>query len=267
MSIDTPNTKVVTVNGKRRPYVKVTPEIEGEVLAAQRVLGIAASYDDIEKMTGIPARSVKYILTDLPRLRRTEVGDEAAAKSLKARVYDLIETLGEVKDVLEVKRLLGTGDDEHSIMHVLHSLHTQGRIDFTERGNGMGTATAVNIHLAKRGPKPKPVEPEPVLAEGDYDIGDNGAVIPAEPSNIGQPDVEHPVYPLLHDLAQREWRRAVGDPKANAYLSAATSLEHVDPTLAAEMMAKAEALAEPFPSPIEAEYLRYATANPPHGEG
>ena len=243
---------------EKRKYVRVTPEIEGTVLAVHEALGVASTYDEVAARSGIPARTVKYILVDLPRLRRAEAGDAAADGSLKSRVYDLIETIGEVKDVPELRRLLGMSDDEHSILHVLHSLHTQGRIDFTERGNGMGNATAVNIHLAKRGPKPKQVEPEP----GEIAGGTDHASEP-EPQSI----VAETGYPLLRALAEREWRRLDGDSKANAYLTAATALEHVDPDTARGLMEKAEAHAEPFPSPIEAEYLRYATANPAAKEG
>ena len=136
-----------------RGYVRVTPDMEAEVISARDRLG-AVGYADVAADTGIPERTIKYILVDLPRLRRVKAGEDEAEGSLKGRIYEAVKVLGHIKDVAEVRRIVGMADSDHDVMHVLHSLHTQGRIDFDDRGNGIGTATVVNIRtpnkLAKR---------------------------------------------------------------------------------------------------------------------
>lgn len=252
--------------GEKRQYIKITPDMEGHVLAIKHRLGIGASIADIAEAAGLPPRTVRYMLVEMPHLKRAADGDTVVAASLKDRIYDTISTVLVIRDVHQLRELLGMGDTEHDIVHVLHSLHTQGRIDFDERGNGQGTATYVNIRMPKRGPKPK------VTTDAVTEMAALHTVVPAgepEPDPVAQdtdqaPSQPAPVeegYPLLNALAEREWRRTDGDSKANSYLAAATAIEHIDPEMSRDLMAKADALAEPFPSPIEAEYLRFATAH------
>jgi hypothetical protein len=144
-------------------------------------------------------------------------------------------------------------DTEHDVMHVLHSLHTQGRIDFDERGNGMGTATVVNIRLPKKG-KPKSL-PMPTMKDVRPEATTEEEPLLPTPS-APEPD-KGEGYPLLDALLEREYKRLDLDAKAMAYITAAEAIEYIDPEAAAALMAKAEAHSFTFPSPIEQEYLRY----------
>jgi alkylated DNA nucleotide flippase Atl1 len=139
-------------SAQARGYTRVTADIQASILAARDRLG-ATSYADIAEYTGLPERTVKYVLVDLPRLRRIQAGEGKTQGSLKERVMTAVKAIGPIKDVGELRRIVGMADTEHDVMHVLHSLHTQGRIDFTERGNGMGKATVVDIHVPKKGAK------------------------------------------------------------------------------------------------------------------
>jgi alkylated DNA nucleotide flippase Atl1 len=279
--------------GNTRGYIRVTPEIEAAVLATRERLG-AAAYADIAEVAGLPERTVRYVLTDLPRLRRGAEGEERAAKSLKERIYAIVEAIGEVKDVTELRRILGMADSEHDVMHVLHSLHTQGRIDFTERGSGMGKATVVAIRLPKKGSKrltPEVVEALPEIVRdrlpeqvqpfaGDHavmvtDVG-GGQVEVFDPVATGPeatteephvlppsaPESEAEAYPLLDALLDRERTRQDADAKGMAFVVAAEAIQDIDPDTAAVLMAKANQYNVPFPSPIEQEYIRYVAAHP-----
>src|SRR4029077_9193594 len=127
-------------------------DIQASILHARETLG-PVGYADIAEYTGHSASTVKYVLTELPRLRRAHAGEAKTQRSLKERVLIAVKEIGPIKDVAELRRIVGMADTDHDVMHVLHSLHTQGRVDFTERGNGMGTATAVDIHIPKKGSK------------------------------------------------------------------------------------------------------------------
>ena len=250
-----------------RGYIRVTPEMEASVISARDHLG-AVGYSDIAEYTGLPERTIRYILTDLPRLRRNAAGETKAAASLKDRIYEAVKVLGTIKDVAEVRRIVGMADSDHDVMHVLHSLHTQGRIDFDERGNGMGSATVVNIRLPKKTAKrvtqevadalpeivrdklPEAVEPEATTPETPL----------TEPSAPEPDDAEG--YPLFDALMERERKRLDTDSKGMAYITAAEAIQSIDPEAAASLMAKAEALNVPFPSPLEREYIRYVATHP-----
>jgi len=255
-------------DGVTRSYLRVTPAMEAVVISAREGMGIVG-YADIARETGIPERTVKYILTELPRLRRNKAGEGKANRSLKERVFDYVEAIGPIKDVPELRRILGMGDDEHSIMHVLHSLHTAGRVDFTERGNGMGTATLVDIRLPKKGGKRMDREtydalPEIVQERLPEQLGPEATTDTPTPPSAPESDGE--AYPLLDLILQRERARLDSDNKGMAYVTAAEAIQEIDPGTAADLMKKAEALNVPFPSPIEQEYLRYVAAHPKENE-
>lgn len=222
-----------------RQYTKVTADIETSVLAAREVYG-PTSYDEIAESLGIPERTVKYILTDLPRMRRMNNGEAKTQASLKERIVEVLRDV-DVNDVPELRRLLGYADPEHDIVHVLHSLHSQGKVDFRESGSH---DQPINIHLTKRQAKPR-VEPEPV-------------VVAPEPEPEPEPVVSRETFPLLADLRARELDRAISDEKATAYIEAAEALKEADPDMAHALLEKAGALNATYPSPLEQEYLRYA---------
>lgn len=251
----------------QRPYLRVTADIEASIISARDRLGVT-SYTDIAEYTGLPERTVKYVLVDLPRLRRINAGEAKAQGSLKERVMVAVKELGVIKDVAELRRIVGMADTDHDVMHVLHSLHTQGRIDFDERGNGMGTATCVNIRLPKKGSKrltpevvealpeivrdrlPEAVEPEATEQETPQPLP------PAAPEPVGEG------YPLLDALLDRERTRLDGDSKGMAFVVAAEAIQDIDPETAKDLMQKAKQYDVPFPSPIEQEYIRYVAAHP-----
>ena len=252
---------------EKRNYTRVTAEIEARVLSARERLGLT-SYADIADDTGVPERTVKYILVELPRLRRVNSGEDMAQGSLKERVMAAVKVLGPIKDVAELRRIVGMADTEHDVMHVLHSLHTQGRIDFTERGSGMGKATVVDIRLHKKGSNrlngetyealpeivkdrlPEAVEPEATEQEAPQPQP------PAAPEPVGAD------YPFLDALLERERKRLDGDTKGMAFVVAAEAIQDIDPETARSLMEKAKQYDVPFPSPIEAEYIRYVANHP-----
>lgn len=249
-----------------RPYFRVTADIEANIIDA-RTSDSVASYAEIAKAVGVPERTVKYVLVDLPRLRRVNSGEAKAEGSLKRRIMQVVSALGQVADVGELRRVLGMADDEHSVMHVLHSLHTQGKLDFTERGNGMGTATVINIRLPKKGKRngihPTEPVPLPVISrqQEEQDISARAKAIEPEATapqvSAPGPD-ESAAYPLLTELLERERKRNDGDPKALAYVAAAEAIKDVDRVTYDVLMTKAAAFDVPYPSPLEREYLSYA---------
>jgi hypothetical protein len=253
-----------------RTYVRVTPEVEGSILAAQHRLGPTASQKDIAEQAGFPLNTVKYVLTDLPRLRRSQTGEDKAVTSLKGRLmailgeFSLASDNRRVTDTAELRRILGRADTEHDIVHALHDLHTAGRIDFREAGardrlvdirlrvKGAGKKKA---KVEDHGPVPEEVEEENPLRLDNLDGTTRFTVtdLAQEPDTVLIP----PTYPLLDALIEREGQRLAADNTAMAYLNAAESLREVDPEMYASLVQKAEQADIPFPSPLEAEYLRY----------
>jgi len=264
---------------EKRPYTRVTADIEARVIHAREKLG-GVGYADIAEYTGLSTQTVKYILTDLPRLRRVNAGEAKAEGSLKERVMVAVREIGPIKDVAELRRIVGMADSDHDVMHVLHSLHTQGRIDFDERGNGMGTATCINIRLHKKGSKRDIVNagipfgeieekklpdlPADYLAplvqpkaESEATEQEPHVLPPSAPGPVGAG------YPLLDALLDRERKRLDGDTKGMAFVVAAEAIQDIDPDTARSLMEKAKQYDVPFPSPIEAEYIRYVASHPP----
>lgn len=253
-----------------RPYTRVTAEIQASIIHAREKLG-PVGYADIAEYTGLSASTVKYVLTELPRLRRTHAGEAKTQGSLKERVMTAVKTVGPIKDVAELRRIVGMADTDHDVMHVLHSLHTQGRVDFTERGNGMGTATAVDIHIPKKGTKRVDRETYDALPEIVKDRLPEQLVEAAESEATTEepqvlppsaPGPESAGYPLLDALLDRERKRLDGDTKGMAFVVAAEAIQDIDPETARSLMEKAKQYDVPFPSPIEAEYIRYVASHP-----
>jgi hypothetical protein len=238
----------VMTDGDARTYVRVTAEMQAAVLAARTHLGATASYNEIAEAVDLPYRTVRYILTDVPVLRRAMVSEAKAGKSLKARIVEVLQVVSEVQDVKELRRILGMADPDHDIVHVLHSLHSQGKVDFRE---GKDKDEPTRIHLTKHHKTTsftdvftdKPVEPSGMAME---------------PPPVDLTPEPEPGFPLLDTLMTNEANRVVIDGKSTAYLTAAEALRGVDDEAAADLIRKAEPLVVPFPSPVEAEYLRFA---------
>lgn len=239
-----------------RTYKKVDVEMIAAIMAARANLGPMATYGEIADDTGYTARQVRYVLTTAPLMRRMGKGEEKVAASLKDRIIMLLTKVGDMKSVQEMRTILGHADTEHDIVHVLHSLKKEGRVTFRE---GTGSASPVNIALSRKhkikGYHPRGEEPlTPVEATDPEGIIGRGMKVEAQPevATLRVP------YPLLDALIEREELRKQGDPKAIAYLQAAEAIKDIDPEAADTLMAKATQFDIPFPSPVEAEYLRFA---------
>lgn len=278
----------------KRTYTRVTPEIEASVIWARNTLGIGATFADIAAKADVPERTARYVLTDLPRLRK--VDDDTAPEnerlSLKERIVMTLLELGEVRDIKELSRILGRADSDHDIVHVLHSLHKQGKVDFTEdrggdaptrihmtdRGRGLATKK-VNGESPSRTPTPSDAGDAGVESEGTTSVIDSpsdpyGRTIVGEATDdhgpvFADPAVHVPVrlvhsnqHPLVNALFAREGERLEADAKALKYVEAANAIESIDPQAARDLMEKAEALNIPMPSPIEREYMDYVLSHP-----
>jgi hypothetical protein len=262
-----------TVVSDTRAYTRVTPEVEASIIFARNELGVGGSHSDIAQYTGLPERTVRYVLTELPRLRRLHDGAEHSELSLKERIVVVLRELPEVKDAPDLVRVLGRGDSQHDVVHVLHSLHTQGKVDFKE---GPRADSPQRIRLTKQGRGLAKDKPEV------RDIGNGTVVLPADPitpqQEVGEyiasidPELAQVAglvpytYPLLDALLERERGRMDSDIKAMKYVEAAEAIEQVDPDMARDLMAKAEALSAVMPSPIEREYLIYVSQHPSKDE-
>jgi alkylated DNA nucleotide flippase Atl1 len=257
----------------KRPYNKMTPEIEATVLAARMALGDTARMSDIADMTGLPERQVRYVLTDLPRLRRMDNGEGVAEGSLKQRIVWTLEALPELRTVDELRRVLGMSDTAHDVVHVLHSLHKEGKVDFREGRNGNQPE---NIHLTARG-KGEGLKPEvrervhesvqDKLPKDDNELlpTETGvmATVESVPLDLDPEALALTItYPHLWALQEREANRKDHDTASTAYLTAAEAIEKVDPEAARMLVEKANALEVTFPSPLEQEYLRYVEEHP-----
>jgi hypothetical protein len=268
-----------------RTYLKVTGEMEARVLAYRERLG-TTSYADIAEAADLPERTIKYILTDLPRLRRVNDGEFATKGSLRERILWLLEEI-DVKSAAELRRILGMADTPHDVVHVLHGLRQQGKVTFDERvkgeptnisltrgGNKLGrkgggfTVQAVadaeldavekteGAHTVK--PKPGTNGVEPFVAQRVHEsVADEVPVQPTPEAAFAAVET----YPLLDELRVREVERRERDAKAMAYVAAAEAVKDVDRVMHDDLMAKADAFNVAFPSPIESEYLRFAEAH------
>jgi hypothetical protein len=243
------------MSADKRQYIKVTPEIEARVLAARSVLGDTASYAEIGESVGLPERTARYVIIDLPRLR--SLNGEGNVGSLKQRLVWLLAELPQAQDVRELRRVLGRADTEHDIVHVLHSLRKDGKVEFSEGSHG----EPLNIKLTKRG---RGEGLDPRVRERVHE-SQQEALPEAEPvPETPEPEVQTLTiaWPHLEELRQHEVNRQTVDEKATAYLTAAEAIEKVDPEAAAMLVEKANTLNVTFPSPVEQEYLRYAEAHP-----
>lgn len=239
-----------------RTYKKVDADMIASIMLAKTDLGPTASYGEIAEETGYTPRQVRYVLTTAPLMRRMGKGEEQVAASLKDRIIMLLTKVGDMKTVPDMRTVLGHADTEHDIVHVLHSLKKEGRVTFRE---GTGSDSPVNIGLSRKhkikGYHPRGEEPlTPVEATDPEGIIGRGMKVEAQPevATLRIP------YPLLDALIEREELRKQGDPKAIAYLQAAEAIKDIDPEAADSLMAKATQFDIPFPSPVEAEYLRFA---------
>lgn len=252
-----------------RPYVRVTPEMEMTVVAF-KALHPLDSYADIGEALGMSPRAVQYILGDLPKLRRNH-NEEKANASLKERIVWVLDAVPRVDNVVELRSILGRADDAHSIVHILHSLHKEGKVDFIEKGAQKEptrialTARGRGLALPKKTNGIAPDAPDFVQERIPEQVESESEATADAPNdvNASAPGPEAEAYPFLDALLERESERLDRDAKAMAYIAAAEALEKVDPEMAAKMAAKANDFNASYPSPLEEEYLRFAANHVP----
>lgn len=263
------------MNVQVRAYTRVTPTMMAEVVDAKTRLGTTSTHAEIAEETGYPVRTVRYILTKAPLLRRMEAGDEALIVSLKARILDCLKTIGEAETVGDLRRILGYADDEHNIVHVLHSLRKEGSVDFATTGH---KKEPVRIVYRKKKPvtRTEAVEAAPddnPLRLDNLD-GTTQSTVTDTPDEVVKPDpweeaFPHRIdmtqtpepgedFPLLDGIIEREYKRRLYDDTQTAYLKAADALKGVDDEAAAMLLEKGAKHDQPYPTPLEAEYLKYA---------
>lgn len=284
---------------QRRRYTRVTPEMEAAVIV-YKTQHPEATHADVAEETEVPERTVGYILTELPRLRSMRDADNGT--SLKDRIVLYLEQM-DFKNVADLRRVLGRADDTHNIVHVLHSLRTEGKVSFEEQS---GSKAPIKIRLTRAGQahiqkldydaqrkaedereeqaeqerlqiensaKPPPLD-HPQKVREKVEVTDRlTAYKEPKPENgidwrevnlnkLPEHDPTDP-YPLLNAIIEREYRRQMLDDTQTAYLKAAEALKGIDDAAAADLLDKGAKLDIPYPSPIEAEYFRYAKDNAP----
>jgi len=259
VNIGLPDRAAPVEEGASRGYIKVTPDLEARVIAYKTRFPLV-DYKELGDMLGLPVRTIQYIVAELPRLRAAN--GEGRAGTLKQRILWTLDAL-DMDSVTELRRVLGRADTDHDIVHVLHSLHKEGKVDFKEKG---AAKEPVNIHLTARGRGQG--LPKVVKAEVDAATSAEAATAP-EPSRMHDDQDEADVaatsaYPLLDALLDRERKRQAQDNSAFKYLEAAEAIKDIDPVMYSALVEKAQSDI-PFPSPIEAEYLRYVAACPGGG--
>ena len=254
-------TPIVGSVAPSRGYIKVTPDLEARVIAYRTRFPLV-DYKELSDMLDIPVRTIQYVLTELPRLRAAN--GEGKEGTLKQRILWTLDAL-DMDNVAELRRVLGRADTDHDIVHVLHSLHKEGKVDFKEKG---ASKEPINIHLTARGRGaglPKVVKAE---------IGDAPEALLDAPMEVisreeddrrtnaeAKVKAEESPFPLLDALLDREQKRQAEDNAAFKYLEAAEAIKDVDPEMYSALVSKADT-SIPFPSPIEAEYLKYVAACP-----
>ena len=240
-----------------RGYIKVTPDLEARVIAYKTRFPLS-DYKELSDMVDLPERTVKYILVDLPRLRATNDGEAGHQGTIKQRILWILDALP-MDNVPELRRVLGRADTEHDIVHALHDLHKLGKVDFREvgahkqpedirltaRGRGEGLPKAVKAEVEDAKDAPTPVEER----RTEHTVGDLAQVA---------------AFPLLDALLAREQERQAQDNAGFKYLEAAEAIKDVDPVMYSALVEKAQSDI-PFPSPIEAEYMKYVAACPGGG--
>ena len=258
----------MTTEEKKRTWTKVTPEMEISVFNARERLGLTASQSDIADVVGLTKYQVKYIETDLPRLRRAKSGEAAASRSLRSRILEVLTQMDRVDSVPEMRRILGTADDEHNIVHVLTALNQQGEVNYT-RFDGGRQFRDIRIHKAKR----RNGERSPALTEA-MAVEVPEPEVTAEPAReetanvtsvVPLPEPEPDQYPVLERLRARQREAVEAEAIAAKYVAAAELLGEVDPSMADRLMDEAAAVSISLTAE-HLEYLRYAEEHSQHND-
>ena len=130
---------------ERRPYVRITPLIEQQI-QMYKDQHPGASVTDISDELMYSERTVRYVLYDLPRIRRNS-HDEGSDASQKQRILLALRAM-DYNNITDLRKTLGRSDTAHDIVHALHDLHTEGKVDFTEQG---ARKQPIRIHITERG--------------------------------------------------------------------------------------------------------------------
>lgn len=234
----------------KRNYVKITPELEGTILAVKHENPLW-TYDEIASFLNLSRRTVQYVMTEMPALKRMQAGDTNTKASLKDRIIDLLDAT-EMPDVASVRMMLGRADSDHDIVHVLHSLHKEGRIDFDEKGPHK---EPIRIHMTKRPAQRKQAEKQ------EQAVNAMTADHPSRETTAATVQGA-PLWPELNRLYALEAKRKDGDARSIRYIEAAELLKDTDPETAALLLDKAQEHDVAYPSPVEIEYMEYAKSHP-----
>ncbi len=221
-----------------RSWNRVTPEMEDRVRAA---FTRHRNYADAASETNLSERQVRYILSG-----KTSLG------SLKQRMLALIEQRGRFADIHELYEELPGSHGMHNFVHVLHSLHSEGLIDFREVKAGTGGTSYLDIRAAKRRTNGEAKhEPEVEVVEVEADV-----TAVAQPEEVAPTPISEG-YPELFLIRERHALLVHQRGAADRYMKAAEALGNDDPDMVELLLRKATEAETGSLSPVEAEYLRW----------
>jgi hypothetical protein len=225
-----------------RTWNRVTPEMEDRVQAA---FGRHKSYAETAAETNLSERQVRYILSG-----KTSLG------SLKQRMLALIEQRGKFADIHELYEELPGSHGMHNFVHVLHSLHSEGVIDFREVKAGTGGTSYLDIRAAKRRTNGE-AKPEPEVVEAEADV-----TAVSQPEEVAHTPVGES-YPELARIRELNATLMRQRGAADRYMKAAEALGNDDPDMVELLLRKATEAEVSSLNPVESEYLQWVEA---HGQ-
>ena len=223
-----------------RTYLKVTPELEERVVNAFERHG---NYEQTAREVNLTQSQVKYALAK-----------HKSALSLKERMLVVIREQGPFPTLSSLYAKLTGPHGMHNFVHVLHSLHKAGLIDFTEDNSGGGRGNYLDIRARTNGKAPE---------VSDTRVTQPESVVPPTPVVVATPQ---PTYPELERLFGLATEALMGKKRAARYLEAAEVLAEVDPESSESLLQRAAQAETTVLSPVESEYLSYVEAHP-DGDG
>lgn len=265
-----------------------TPEQDAEITRLDN-LGLSAG--DIAARLRLKRQTVNDRLRRSAKLVDTRVRDEVDAEvdkerelgdTLKRAVVKVLTKVGRVEDVREVARQLSIRYPDryrtvgaHNVQHILYVLQKDGLVSFKVHTSGQNRRltgieatpagwAAVGDPLVRKvetPAKPEPWSGGPTVERIQREQAQEVAAPPLPQNEKVEPTSR--TWPVLGEIQKRVAEAKDAKAKADKYLEAAAMLESIDPDQAAALLAKGEAASEAFRlSPIETEYLDYATVHP-----
>lgn len=219
-----------------RTYLKVTPELEERVVHAYARHG---NYTDTAREVNLTPRQVKYALTK-----------HNDAVSLKERTLSVIREKGPFPTLVSLYAELPGAHGMHNFVHILHSLHKSGLIDFTEDNSSGGRGNYLNIRARTNGSAPE---------VRDIQVSQPEPVVTPTPVVVTTPKSTYPELERLFGLAVEALN---GKRKATQWLAAAELLSETDPETSDLLLQRAAQAETTVLAPVESEYLRYVEDHP-----